>query len=134
MGIVQSSMVATGRARRTLYMDTRVGTYDITKAEAEDATLVVEMVPVFDGETVVQLEVISTDISTGADITLDVGDGDNDDLFSPTALTIGQAGGSSGIIAGGGKSYSVNDTLDISILVAATTGAAGTLTMIAVLA
>jgi hypothetical protein len=128
MATVTTGMVDENRATKSLYIDARFVSFSITKAQAEAATIV-QMIPVYAGETVLSVELVATDISTGTDILLDVGDGADDDRYI-VASTIGQAGGSAKHTVGVPYTYTANDTIDVTVSTVATTGAAGTLTLL----
>lgn len=97
---------------------------------------VIQMIPVAPGERVVDLQLICEDLDTGTPaIVLDVGDGDDTDRYIDGS-TAAQAGGvtrmGSGIDTDAeaiayNKLYTVADTIDVLVQVAAATPAAGTI-------
>lgn len=115
----------------------RTGEVEVTKAQMEDADSLFQMVPVYKGETVYHIILQCDDMSTGSDIVLDVGDGLVTDRYIDGS-TIGQTGGtvSMGEAAGVAPSatefpftYTADDTIDVDIAVAATTGTTGPATL-----
>ena len=95
---------------------------------------VIEMIPVYEGETVYDLFLIASDLDTGVALEMSVGDGDDADLYL-AADNVGQAGGVVRIaptdVAAWPKVYSADDTIDITVTTAAGTAAAGTVTLVA---
>jgi hypothetical protein len=91
---------------------------------------VYQMVDVFAGETVHDVKVKSSDLDTGTDLVLDIGDGDDVDRFIDGS-TIGQAGGTDHEAADlPPQVYTADDTIDILVQVdPAGDVAAGTLEM-----
>jgi hypothetical protein len=110
----------------------RTTSYELTGALVVDD--VIQAIPVFAGETVLQVEVRVPELDTGADaILLDVGDGADDDRFL-AADTVGQAGGlvSCGLVLP--YQYAADDTVDVSVNTAPGTGAtSGTITVTALI-
>lgn len=97
---------------------------------------VLEMIPVFKGERVVDLILIAEDIDSATTLVLDVGDGTDTDRYIDGA-TIGQTGGiarygvgvaSDAAALAAVKTYTVTDTIDVLVQVAAT-AVAGTITL-----
>ncbi len=127
---------------------TVTGQYDVTASgltsatNTTNATYSIQMVPIPKGATVVGWSVSSTDVDTHttASITLGIGDGSDTTRFA-SALTAGQAGGnatvnsgvtittSSGTINKGlGYTYTVDDTIDITVSAGpATTATSGSI-------
>lgn len=89
---------------------------------------VIQMIPVYAGETVVDVQLISADLDTnGAPaIVLDVGDGESTARYIDGS-TVGQAGGfarSAPVsISSYPHTYTADDTIDILVQVAPATGA-----------
>ena len=133
MATYQSELVANGPVYNEVGPKIRKATYSITAAIA-GGTNVIEMIPVYAGETVVDVTLMSTDLDTNGSpaIDLNVGDAADVDRFITTS-TVGQAGGVARLNDNVGHVYTADDTLDINIETAAATGAAGTLTLVATL-
>jgi hypothetical protein len=112
-------------------------------ADLESTATVYEMIPIYEGETVVNMWLQADDLDTGiAALVLDVGDGVVTDRYMDGS-TAGQAGGSDSMIIAAGAApsavefpfvYTDNDTIDIAVQVAAATGAIGTLRLVALIA
>jgi hypothetical protein len=116
----------------------RKQTYSLTAALTVND--VIQMIPVYAGEMVVELRLICDDLDTGTALVLDVGDGDDVDRYID-GTTIGQTGGTvamgSGITTAKtmGHVYTADDTIDVLVAVAPGTGAtSGTITLIALIA
>lgn len=110
-----------------------------TTGDGSAAGDIIEMVKVPKGAVVLEVWLTSEDLdtSTAPAIELDVGDGGDVDRFIDGA-TIGQAGGivrlGSGVAAAAmdgafGFAYTVDDTIDVKVVAAAGTKAAGTITL-----
>lgn len=122
----------------------RVGSFTIpATGDGTAASDVIEMIPVRSGDTVVDLKVYITDVDTNATPThvIDVGDGGDVDRFIDGS-TKGQTGGVSvlgdGVAAAvvddaAGFTYTADDTIDITVVTAAATKAAGVVKVIATL-
>lgn len=116
----------------------REATYEISAALVVND--VIQMVPIFAGEEVVDLQLIVDDLDSATAIVLDVGDGDNPDRYID-GTTIGQTGGfaamGSGITAAAQAirgAYAADDTIDVKVAVAPGTGAtSGTITVRAII-
>tara|TARA_Y100000310_G_C20547182_1_gene746168 strand:- start:267 stop:668 length:402 start_codon:yes stop_codon:yes gene_type:complete len=123
----KTDQAAQGVGRKTLYIDFRTVTYTAPVFVVND---VVEMLPVFAGETVLSVELRSDDLDTNGTplITLDVGDGADVDRYIDGS-TIAQGGGYAKATLGIPYTYSVADTVDILVAAAPATGAAGDLTL-----
>lgn len=106
---------------------------------------IIQMIPVAKGTTVVDLAVYITDVDTDGSPahTFDVGDGDDVDRFIDGS-TKGQTGGRAflgdsvaatvaGVGGAVGYTYTADDTIDIKIVTAAATKAAGAVYMVATL-
>lgn len=100
----------------------RTATYSLAAALVVDD--VIQAIPVFAGETVLNVEVRSADLDTNGTpaITLDVGDGDDDDRYL-AADTVAQAGGRvvCGLVLP--YTYTADDTIDVHVDTAPATGA-----------
>jgi hypothetical protein len=112
---------------------------EVTAAQMDDNTQVFEMIPVFKGEVLVDVWLQADDLDAGAGLVLDVGDGVVTDRYIDGS-TIGQAGGTHRFADTPGVApsfaefpheYAADDTIDVAVQVAAGTGQAGTLTLIA---
>jgi hypothetical protein len=109
------------------------GNYELTKAQAEDATVLLRILKLPAQHRIVGLVLAIDDVSTGADITLDVGIEDTvgsttDATLCVDGSALGQAGGVADVTSMAALELAAanNDryiTIDISV--AATTGAAG---------
>lgn len=122
----------------------REATYTIAASgDGTAADDVIQMIPVASGTTVVDLLVAITDVDSGGSPahTFDVGDGGDPDRFIDGS-TKGQTGGVARIgdsVAAAvtddalGFTYTADDTIDITVIDAAATKAAGVVRMIAVL-
>lgn len=89
----------------------RKQTYTLAAGVAQND--VIEMIPVFEGETV--LDVILVNDALGASVTASVGDGDDPDLYL-TATSITSAGVTKGqptSAANFPKTYAADDTIDV---------------------
>lgn len=90
---------------------------------------IIEMVKVPKGATVTSVELSSSDVDTNATPlhSMSVGDGGDADRFI-LASTIGRAGGVARMdnYVGHGHKYTADDTIDITVVAAAATKAAGT--------
>ena len=101
----------------------RYASHSITAALA--AADIVQMVDVFAGETVHDIKMVVTDLDTNGSpsIVLDVGDGSDPDYYIDGS-TAGQAGGSDELDANvAPKSYTADDTIDITVQAGPGTGA-----------
>lgn len=130
--LAASNQVFTGPGGGVVFV--REFTYPVTGSLALND--VIQMIPVFKGERVVDLQLIAEDIDSATTLVLDVGDGDDTDRYIDGA-TIGQAGGvaryGQGIdtdaeVVALTKTYTVADTIDVLVQVAAT-AVAGTITL-----
>ena len=136
---LQTGMVVQGRGFKpfpegTVGVRKQSYTLDASHTNFDTQDDVIEMVPVYAGETVVGVSLAATDLDTnGAPaIVMDVGDGDDVDFYIDGS-TAGQAGGGTVMTApkvGFPKTYAADDTIDIRLDVAAATAAAGTVTLI----
>lgn len=126
----QSILVSEGPAYTGIGPKVRKATFAVTAAIADAAADIIEMIPVYAGEMLVDLTFESTDLDTGAALLMDVGDGGDDDRFI-VADNVGQSGGLVRLAQNAGHVYSADDTIDVTISTAAGTGAAGTITLIA---
>jgi len=99
---------------------------------------VIQMVPVQKGIKVVGMRLVTDDLDGGTTAVLDVGDGSDTDRFIDGS-TIGQAGGSvdflSGLVgvtpaAALGYEYTADDTIDVLVQAAPTSGGVGTLKLL----
>lgn len=108
----------------------RTTTYDVAAALVVND--VIQAIPVFAGETVLQVEVRASDLDSATALTLDVGDGDDDARFL-AADTVGQAGGR--VVCGLALpyQYSADDTIDVHVDTAPGTGVTGTITVTALI-
>lgn len=100
---------------------------------------ILQMVTVPKGATILDMALSAEDLDTNATptITLSVGDGDDDDRFI-VASTVAQAGGivrlgvgvaAADIDGAHGFKYTAQDTIDVKIVAAAATKAAGNITL-----
>lgn len=99
---------------------------------------VIQMVKVPKGAVILSVDLACTDLDTGGPTgSMDVGDGDDVDRFID-GTTIMQAGGiarlGSGVVAADidgalGYTYPADDTIDVLVVAAATTKAAGVLVL-----
>lgn len=128
MATFQSPVVETGNARVGVGLTARTATYEATASLALND--VIEMIPVYAGETVLGLEISADDLDSGAGLILDVGDVADDDRFISNT-NVGQAGGIAKHTLGCPYTYTVDDTIDISVSTAAAGAQAGTLTITA---
>jgi hypothetical protein len=109
-------------------------TLDASHTDFDTQNDVIEMVPVYAGETVIGVILHSTDVDTNVSpaIVMDVGDGSDVDGYIDGA-TVGQTGGgtvmSAPAVGYGPKTYTADDTIDIRLDVAAATAATGTVTL-----
>jgi hypothetical protein len=118
----------------------RKATVSLTAAQAGDNTLVIEMLPIFKNERVVDLFLVAEDLDSGiAALILDVGDGLVTDRYIDGA-DVGGTGGTHRMLNAAAAApsatefphdYAANDTIDVSIQVAAATGQAGSITLVA---
>lgn len=83
---------------------------------------VIEMLPVYAGERILEIHLISEDLDTNGTptIVLDVGDGSDTDRFIDGS-TIGRTGGNASAIAS--YTYAADDTIDVLVQAAPATGA-----------
>lgn len=104
-------------------------TYELTAALA--GADVIQMVKVPKGAQILEIQLATDDLDTGAALVLDVGDGGDPDRFIDGS-TIGQTGGSarlgSGVAAATaagsfGYTYTTEDTIDVTVATAPGTGA-----------
>lgn len=96
-------------------------TYALTAALALND--VIQMLPVFNGEKVVGIDLITDELDTGVDaIVLDVGDGGDVDRYID-GTTVGQAGGSASQTVATSYTYTADDTIDILVATGPGTGA-----------
>jgi len=90
----------------------------ITISAAPNAADIYKMVDVFAGETVHNVKIKSSDLDGGSGLVWDVGDGDDADYYIDGS-TCGQAGGGddqdANVVP---KTYSADDTIDITCAVA----------------
>lgn len=95
-----------------------------TVATALSADDVIEMIPVYAGEQVVGVDLITEDLDTNGSptIVLDVGDGGDSDRYIDGA-TVGQAGGAVSQTVPTAYTYTATDTIDVTAQVGAATGA-----------
>jgi len=103
---------------------------------------VIEMIPVYEGERVVDLRLIIDDVDTNGTplVTIDVGDGVDPDRYVDGS-TIGRTGGTAGYASGVTAvaaallldySYPADDTIDVKFVAApATSTVVGTVILIA---
>jgi len=116
-------------ARKGLGLVARTVTYTSPVFVLDD---VVQLLPVYEGETVVGLELVTSDLDSHGTpaLVLDVGDGDNDDRYI-LGSTVGQAGGVAGpnVVSGYPYTYTADDTIDLHVDTAPATGAAGTVSL-----
>ena len=109
------------------------GNYELTKAQAEDATVLLRIVKLPAQHRIVGLVLACDDLSTGTDITLDVGIEDTVGATTNATLlvdgsTLGQAGGIADLTGLAALELAAADNdryITIDISVAATTGIAG---------
>lgn len=84
---------------------------------------VIQMLPVFNGEKVVGVDLISDDLDSGGTaIVLDVGDGGDTDRYIDGA-TVAQGGGAVSATVPTSYTYTADDTIDILVATGPTTGA-----------
>ena len=106
-----------GVRKQTFTVDTALALNDI-----------LEMVPVYAGETVLDVQLITEDLDTDGSpaIVLDIGDGDQRARYIDGS-TAGQAGGFARmdppVVANYPHTYAADDTIDILVQVAPATGA-----------
>lgn len=110
-----------------------VGEYEISAALVDDDTI--KMVKVPQGAIITDIKVMTDDLDTASSpaIKFDVGDGSDRDRFIQQT-TIGQGGGRANLdqIGGLGYEYTDDDTIDIKVETAPTTGAtSGTIKLVA---
>ena len=105
--------------------------HSVTTAELQ-LNDVIQMVKVPKGATVLDVILVSTDIDTNGSpaVVLAVGDGDDNDYYV-TGSTIGQAGGivRSNALTAKPKTYTADDTIDVTVTTAAATAATGTISL-----
>lgn len=106
--------------------------HTVATTSIDEAADIIQMVKVPKTATVYDTILVSTDIDTNGSpaLTLHVGDGDDDDYYIASS-TVGQAGGvaRSAAVTAKPKTYTVDDTIDVKVGVAAGTAAAGTLSL-----
>lgn len=134
--LVNSNRGFTGPGGGVVFV--REAVYTLTAALALND--VIQMIPVAEGERVVDLQLISEDLDTNGTpaIVLDVGDGDDPDRYID-GTTIGQTGGMARLGQGVASDaaaiavnrlYTVADTIDVLVQVGPGTGATtGTIRM-----
>lgn len=96
---------------------------------------ILEMVPVYAGETVIGVTLVTEDLDSGSTITLSVGDGDAAGRYI-NASTVGRTGGFA--VLGSGVTgvptfpytYAVDDTIDVRVPAGPTGGIAGKVTLV----
>lgn len=121
----------------------RKATYTFpTTGDGTTANDIIQMIPVSKGTTVLDLILTVEDIDTNgsATVVFDVGDGDDVDRYMD-GITTGQAGGVATIgasvaaaaVDGVFFTYTADDTIDIKVVTAAATKAAGVVTLVAIL-
>lgn len=131
MATYNTGMVEEGRGFKPFPEGTvgrRKQTFTVTTALAADD--VIKMIPVYAGEEVIDLELISADLDTNGSpaIVLAVGDSVDEDRYI-AGSTIGQAGGRA--VKGAGISgkpnfpyvYAANDNLQVKVTTGPGTGA-----------
>lgn len=102
----------------------------ITISSAPSGDDVFEMVRIPEDCTVVDVVLIVDDLDTGSAIVLDVGDGDDDDYYI-SGDTTAQDGGVARMSAGNHpKTYTAEDTVDITVDTAAGTFQSGDVTLV----
>jgi hypothetical protein len=110
-----------------------IGTYEITAALVIND--VFQMVKVPKGAVILDVTLWTDDLeSSGTASVLAVGDGGAAARFITTSA-VGQAGGrqAMNVINGVGYAYTVEDTIDVSVTTAPTTGAtSGTITLVVI--
>lgn len=128
MATVTTTRTATGVPARLQEKGvfTDVATYECSSTAA---ATVIQMVKIAAGVTLLDLHIVFDDLGTG--VTVDVGDGDDVDRYIDGA-DVATAAGVARLSAGTGfpKTYSTDDTIDITILGAAATG---TITLVALM-
>lgn len=127
--LVSSNSAFTGPGGGVVYV--REAVYTLTAALALND--VIQMIPVAEGERVVDLQLVSEDLDTNGTptIVLDVGDGDDTDRYIDGS-TIGQAGGHARLGSGIDSDaeaiavnnlYAAADTIDVLVQAGPATGA-----------
>lgn len=130
MATHQSSLVLNGPVYSEIGPKIRKATFPVTAAIAGAAADIIEMIPVYAGETLIDVALEAPDLDSGSGILLDVGDGNDDDRFI-VASNVGQSGGVARLGVNLGHEYSADDTIDVTISTAAAGGQAGTITLVA---
>jgi len=124
-----SAAVAANNAYKDLGVFVRTFDVPVTAAMVGTINNVIQALPVYAGETVLGVELVATDLDTGAAaITLSVGDGASTARYI-SASDVGQAGGLAKHTAGTPYQYAADDTIDVLVAAAAATGADGTITV-----
>jgi len=133
MATYQSSLVTDGVVYDEVGVKVRKATYAVTAAIAGGVN-VLEMIPVYKGEMLVDLKAEYDDLDSNGTPAIDatVGDGGDVDRFISTSTTP-QAGGLVGIEHNVGHVFTADDTIDVDISTAAATGQAGNITVVATL-
>lgn len=131
-GLAQSNTVPRGQPGPTVI--SRTAKFTLTAALAVND--VIQMIPVFAGEKVLEVFLNSPDLDTNGSpaIVLDVGDGDTVDRYIDGS-TVGQAGGKDRADAAYHPyEYAADDTIDIKVAVGPGTGATtGTIELVALI-
>jgi hypothetical protein len=102
---------------------------------APQAGDIVEMIPVYEGETVVSVTLVTEDLDSGSTITLSVGDGDVAGRYI-NASTVGRTGGFAQLGSGVTGvptfpyTYPADDTIDVRVPAGPTGGIAAAVTLI----
>jgi len=129
------AVAATVQARGGVGIQSITETYEAAVALVIDD--IIQMVKVPAGATVLDIILSVDDLDGGSALVLDVGDGDNDDRYI-LGSTIGQGGGTvrlgSGITGAAaascaGFTYTAEDTIDVHVDTAPSSGGTGTITM-----
>lgn len=132
MATYQSSLVTDGIVYDEVGPKVRKASYDITAAMLA-GTHVFQMIPVYKGEMLAELIVVSGDLDTNGSPTaaFTVGDGGDVDRFIST--NIAGTGGNIRLEHNLGYVFPADDTIDIDLSAAAATAQAGTVTVVAIL-
>jgi hypothetical protein len=125
-----SAAAAADNAFKTLGVFARTFTYPVAAALVVND--VIQALPVFAGETVLGVEINADDLDDGTAIVLAVGDGTTADRYI-TGSTVAQAGGLAKHTQGAPYQYTADDTIDVKVTTAPTTGTTGNITVTALL-
>lgn len=130
----QSEAVAKGYQPRLLHAGVTPVTVEFDATTALVIDDVIEMIPLAEGVSVLDVILSTEDLDSGTALLLDVGDGDTDDRYI-AADTVGQAGGVArmSLHGGHGHTYTADDTLDVHVDTAPTGDGTGVIRLTAFL-